>query len=312
MAKYCFGIDVGGTTVKCGLFETDGTLVEKWEIPTRTEEAGEHILPDIAETILEKMQARALKKSQLEGIGVGIPGPVRDGVALVAVNLHWDRTDVAAILGELTGLPVKVGNDANVAALGELWKGGAEGKMNAVLVTLGTGVGGGIIVEGKLVEGAHGSGGEIGHFPVERNFTIPCNCGNCGCLEQFASATGIVRLAREELSSSEDDRSILKDDASLSAKAVFDAYREGDDAAERIVNRFADYLGTALAGICVVVDPEVIVIGGGVSKAGEPLVEVVMRYYKAHAFSACKNTPIVLARLGNDAGIYGAAKLVLG
>ena len=313
MARYCFGIDVGGTTVKCGLFTADGTPVEKWEIPTRTENAGENVLPDIAQTILREMEERGIGKSEVAGIGIGIPGPVRDGVAFVAVNLHWDETDVAGILGGLTGLPVKVGNDANVAALGELWKGGAEGRQNAIVVTLGTGVGGGIIVEGKLIEGAHGAGGEIGHFPVDRDMTEPCNCGNCGCLEQFASATGITRLAREELQKKpKSEKTVLADDGTLSSKAVFDAYKTGDPAAVRIVNRFAEYLGTALAGIAVVSDPEVIVIGGGVSKAGEPLVEVVTRYYRAHAFSACKNTPIVLARLGNDAGMYGSARLVLG
>lgn len=312
-AEYCFGIDVGGTTVKCGLFKTDGTLLDKWEIPTRTENGGENILPDISVAVLAKMQERGLKKTDVAGLGIGLPGPVRDGVISVAVNLHWGETNVEEILGKLTGLKVKVGNDANVAALGEIWKGGAEGHRNAIVVTLGTGVGGGIIVEGKIVEGSHGAGGEIGHIHVADYITDPCNCGNCGCLEQVASATGVVRLAREELGKlKKGEKTVLTDDATLSSKAVFDAYKEGDLVAAKIVDRFARYLGTALGAFASVVDPEVIVIGGGVSKAGDCLTEAVSKYYRAYAFSACKNTPIVLARLGNDAGIYGSAKLVLG
>lgn len=311
MSRYCFGIDVGGTTIKCGLFKTNGDLVEKWEIKTRTQEAGMYILPDIAESVSGKIAALKLDRADIAGIGVGVPGPVRDGKVPVAVNIHWGETDIEGQLGELTGLKIAAGNDANVAALGEMWKGGAEGRKNVILVTLGTGVGGGIIVGGKIIEGSHGAGGEIGHAHVEDAITDPCNCGNCGCLEQVASATGIVRLAREEMDKMEEGETSRLDDKKLSAKSVFDAYKAGDEVADRIVNRFANYLGDALGAYAAVTDPEVIVLGGGVSRAGEPLIEVVTRYYRAHAFSACKNTPIVLARLGNDAGIYGAAKLVL-
>ena len=311
MAKYCFGIDIGGTTVKCGLFETDGTLVEKWEIPTRTEESGSNILPDIAKTILAKMEEKGITAGDVAGAGVGAPGPVRNNRMPYAVNLHWGETDIGATLGNLTGLPIRAGNDANVAALGEMWKGGAEGRTNVIVVTLGTGVGGGIIVDGRILEGAHGAGGEIGHAHVEDAIHDPCGCGNCGCLEQVASATGIVRLAREALAAKDNaEETLLKAD-DLTSKAVFDAYKEGDAVADRIVNRFAKYLGTTLAAYACVVDPEVIVIGGGVSKAGQPLIDIVEKYYKASAFPACKDTPIVLAQLGNDAGIYGSARLVL-
>ncbi len=310
MAKYCFGIDIGGTTVKCGLFGTDGTLMEKWEIPTRTEDGGSKVLPDIAATILAKMEEKGISKEDVAGAGVGAPGPVRENKMPYAVNLHWGETDIGQILGKLTGLPIRAGNDANVAALGEMWKGGAEGRRGAIVVTLGTGVGGGIIVDGKLVEGAHGAGGEIGHAHVADDIHDPCGCGNCGCLEQVASATGIVRLAREELASGCSDTKLSADD--LSSKNVFDAYKEGDAAADRIVNRFAKYLGTTLATYACVVDPEVIVIGGGVSKAGQVLVDIVGKYFRDNAFPADKETPIVLAELGNDAGIYGAARLVLG
>ncbi|HUM84541.1 MAG TPA: ROK family glucokinase [Lachnospiraceae bacterium] len=310
MGKVCFGIDIGGTTVKCGLFEESGQIIEKWEIPTRTERGGENILPDIARTVLEKIGQKGYKKEDVAGIGIGVPGPVKNGIVPMAVNIHWGETDVEGIMKRLTGLPVRVGNDANVAALGEMWQGGAAGRKNVILVTLGTGVGGGIIINGKIIEGSHGAGGEIGHAHVEDSITDPCNCGNCGCLEQVASATGVVRLAREELAEHPDEETVLKGDK-LSSRAVFDAFKSGDEAAGRIVNRFAKYLGTALAGFACVVDPEVIVIGGGVSKAGEPLIELLNRYYKEKAFSACKNTSLVLAKLGNDAGIYGAAKLVL-
>ncbi len=310
MGKYCFGIDVGGTTVKCGLFEESGTLIEKWEIPTRTENGGENVLPDIAATVMSKMAVKKLTKDDVIGVGVGIPGPVMRGVVPVAVNLHWGEKNVEYELGNLLDMKVRAGNDANVAALGEQWKGGGEGKDSVIMITLGTGVGGGIIVDGKIVEGAHGAGGEIGHMHVEDSITDPCGCGNCGCLEQVASATGIVRLAKEELAKNPVLPSALRD-TEVTSKAVFDAYKEGDAMASTIVNRFAKYLGTAIASIATVTDPEVIVIGGGVSKAGECLTDIVGNYFRARAFSACRHTMIVLAKLGNDAGMYGAARLVL-
>ena len=310
MGKYCFGIDVGGTTVKCGLFEENGSLIDKWEIPTRTENGGENVLPDIAATVMSKMTVKKIAKEDVIGVGVGIPGPVMRGVVPVAVNLHWGEKNVEYELGNLLDMKVRAGNDANVAALGEQWKGGGEGMDSVIMVTLGTGVGGGIIVDGKIVEGAHGAGGEIGHIHVEDNITDPCGCGNCGCLEQVASATGIVRLAKEELAKNPVLPSALRD-TEVTSKAVFDAYKDGDAMASTIVNRFAKYLGTGIATIAAVTDPEVIVIGGGVSKAGECLTDIVGNYFRARALSACRHTMIVLAKLGNDAGIYGAARLVL-
>ena len=310
--SYCFGIDIGGTTVKCGLFTTEGELLEKWEIKTRTEENGKAILPDVAETILKKMEEKGIAKADVIGVGVGVPGPVvKEREVQVAVNLHWGRTMLADVLEELLGqIPVKVGNDANVAALGEMWKGGGEGTQNLIMATLGTGVGGGIIVDGKIVTGAHGAGGEIGHMKVSDTETDVCGCGKCGCLEQYASATGIARLAKEALESETED-SVLRTVKNISAKSVFDAYKEGDVLAGKIVDKFAAYLGNALAVFACVSDPDVFVIGGGVSKAGQVLIDAVEKYYKAHAFTASKETPIKLATLGNDAGIYGAAKLIL-
>ncbi len=311
MSKYCFGIDVGGTSVKCGLFQTDGTLADKWEIPTRTENQGENILPDVAEAIRNKMQERGIEKADVAGVGIGIPGPINTkGEAACAVNLYWGFKPVAKELSELTGLPAKAGNDANVAALGEAWKGAAAGAQNVVMATLGTGVGGGIIVDGKIVAGHHGAGGEIGHANIDHSETEKCNCGNSGCLEQYTSATGIVRVARQILESSS-ETSILRGIEKLTAKDVLDAFKAGDVLAGKIMEQVGDKLGGALAFIAAVVDPEAIVIGGGVSKAGQPLIDCIQKYYRQYAFSLCKDTPMVIASLGNDAGIYGAAKMVL-
>lgn len=311
MGSYCFGIDVGGTTVKCGLFQTDGTVVEKWEIPTRTENKGENILPDVAETINHKIEERGIDKADVEGVGIGIPGPINaKGEAACAVNLYWGFTPVAQILHDLTGLKAEAGNDANVAALGEAWKGAAAGAQSIIMVTLGTGVGGGIIVDGKIIAGAHGAGGEIGHATVNYEESEKCNCGNHGCLEQYASATGIVRVAGRILAAS-DEASTLRELQNITAKDVMDAFKAGDAVAVRIVEQVCELLGGALAGFAAVVDPEAIVIGGGVSKAGQPLIDCIQKHYVSHAFPSCKETPIVLATLGNDAGIYGSAKMVL-
>lgn len=308
--KYCFGVDIGGTTVKMGLFTTEGDLLDKWEIKTRTENGGEAILPDIARSLQEKMEEKKIKELQMSGIGVGVPAPVgSDGVVKNTANLGWGYKEVKKELEELTGQRVKVGNDANVAALGEMWLGAGKGQKNMVMVTLGTGVGGGVIINGKPVVGAHGAGGEIGHICVNGKETISCGCGKKGCLEQYASATGIVRLAKERLAKDEDP-SLLRE-GEVSAKAVFDALKEGDAVAEEIVEEFGQYLGHAMANVAVIVDPSVIVIGGGVSKAGEILLKYVEKSFKEREFFANTGTKFVLATLGNDAGICGAAKLIL-
>ena len=311
MGMYCFGIDVGGTSVKCGLFLTNGTLVEQWEIPTRLENNGSSILPDVADAIKTKLDERGITKDNVDGVGIGIPGPVNEnGEVPMAVNLHWGFKAVASELSALTGLPAKAANDANIAALGEAWKGAAAGSSDVIMVTLGTGVGGGIIVDGKIVTGHHGAGGEIGHANVDHHETESCNCGNRGCLEQYASATGIVRMAKKELAAS-GENSVLRDAGEISAKAVLDAFKENDPVAVATMEKVGEQLGGALAIICCVTDPETIVIGGGVSKAGQPLIDCIRKYYREYAFESCKDTPIVIATLGNDAGIYGAAKMVL-
>ena len=313
MGRYVFGVDVGGTTVKMGLFDVEGNLLDKWEIPTRTENGGEKILPDIAESITAKMAGKKISKEEVEGVGLGAPGPIdAAGTVYGAVNLGWGTFSISDTLSGLLGMKVKAGNDANVAALGEMWKGGGRGCRNMVAVTLGTGVGGGIIVNGGILTGACGAGGEIGHIHVEDNETEVCGCGNTGCLDEYASATGVVRLARRMLQAS-DEPSVLREkpEDRISAKSVFDAVKEGDALAVKIAGQFGEYLGKGLAVIACVVNPELFVIGGGVSKAGEVLFDYIRPHFERTVFKGCKDAKFALATLGNDAGIYGAAKLVL-
>ncbi len=310
MSQYVFGVDIGGTTVKLGLFDVEGTLLDKWEIPTRKEENGSKILPDIAESIEKKIAEKKLERSSIVGVGVGAPGPIDvEGTVYKAANLGWGVFSIRDTLGGILNLPVMAGNDANVAALGEMWKGGGKGAQNLVVVTLGTGVGGGIIINGKMLTGATGAGGEIGHIHVDDTETECCGCGNKGCLEQYASATGITRLAKRKLASTQKD-SVLRQGA-ISAKTVFDAVKAGDELAKEIATEFGEILGKGLAAIAAVVNPEAIVIGGGVSKAGEILMDYIKPYYEKNVFHGSRNAKFSLATLGNDAGIYGAAKLVL-
>lgn len=311
MKKYGFGVDIGGTTIKMGFFETSGRLIDKWEIKTNTENKGESILSDVAQAIDNKLAQEGISKDDVQGIGIGVPGPVTsDGVVHRCVNLGWGVKSVADELVSLTGLNVKVGNDANVAALGEMWKGAAEGSKDVIVVTLGTGVGGGIIVDGKIVNGATGAGGEIGHITVNDDEIEPCNCGQYGCLEQYASATGIVRMAKRKLAKST-ETTTLRDIEDLSAKAIFDEAKAGDEIAKGLVDELGKILGSALSNMACVVNPEVIVIGGGVSKAGQILIDVIKKHFVETSFHACRDANFVLAVLGNDAGIYGCVQMIL-
>lgn len=310
--QYVFGVDVGGTTVKLGFFDTDGELINKWEIPTRVENNGENILPDIAESIKKEIVAQNINSDDVVGVGIGVPGPVDDeGVVHKAVNLGWGQFSLVETMQPLLpGMLIKGGNDANVAALGEMWKGGGQGHKNLVAVTLGTGVGGGIIIDGKVLNGATGAGGEIGHIHVEDEEYESCGCGNYGCLEEYASATGIVRLAKRELDAC-NTPSVLRSEP-LSAKAVFDAVKAGDNVAIAVAEKFGKYLGKGLAVIAGVVNPEIFVIGGGVSKAGEVLFKYIKPSYDQTVFHGSRDVEFALATLGNDAGIYGSARMVLG
>lgn len=311
MKEFGFGVDIGGTSIKLGLFQTDGKLLEKWEIPTRKEDNGSNILPDVAEAIRAKQQERGIDSQDVQGVGVGVPGPMTpEGVVRMCVNLGWGTFNVEETLSELTGYPVKAGNDANVAALGEMWKGAGAGAKNIVMVTLGTGVGGGVIVDGRVVAGSTGAGGEIGHMHVNDGESQVCGCGKKGCLEQYASATGVVTLTKRALAAS-DQPSSLREIKEVTAKDTFDAAKAGDLLALSVVEQFGEILGKGLAGIACVVDPEVFVIGGGVSKAGTIILDVVKKYYIPNTFHSCRDAQFKLAELGNDAGIYGCVQMIL-
>jgi len=301
--KYCFGVDIGGTSVKLGLFDMDGTLLEKWEIRTRTDNCGQSILPNIADTILKHMDTLSISRKEVTAIGVGVPAPVyQNGICGEAVNLGWQQKDVKQELEALTGRCVYVQNDANLAALGEMWKGAGTGCSNLIMVTLGTGVGGGVVMDGRLISGTNGGAGEIGELIAEYEVQsdgsiLPRN------LEYYASATGIVRLAEKKLTTNTRVTGLVP--GNVTAKAVFDSAKQGDAVAEEVLNDVAHYLGKALTDLAVVLDPEVFVIGGGVSKAGD----ILLRYVeKCSHIRSCK---LVLASLGNDAGIYGAARFAL-
>ncbi|MBO7402736.1 MAG: ROK family glucokinase [Lachnospiraceae bacterium] len=311
MAKYLFGIDVGGTTVKCGLFMENGELVEKWEIPTETSDKGVNIPTDIAETVLSKMAQKNIQNNDVLGIGMGVPGPVlADGTVGGCPNLGWTKINIVETMAALTGLHVAAGNDANVAALGEFWKGGGKGCQSAVFVTLGTGVGGGIIVDGKVIPGAFGCGGEIGHMVLDPDEPDACGCGCHGHVEQYASATGVVRLAKKEFKTTAED-SVLRRIENLTARDVWEAAKSGDSLALRVTDTFGKYLAQTLGIIASVTDPEIFIIGGGMAKAGEFLADCVRKHYGKNLFAPLRDRKIVLAEFGNDAGIYGAAKLLL-
>lgn len=311
MERFIFGIDIGGTAVKCGLFRADGELAEKWEILTNREAAGESVPQEIADTVLKKCKERGIEKNQVIGIGLGVPGPVDEsGFVSHCPNLGWKEKQVNKIMEELTGFPAVAANDANVAALGEMWQGGGKGRKNLVLVTLGTGVGGGVIVGGKIVAGAFGAGGELGHMIMNPEEEVQCGCGGYGHLEQYASATGIVRLAKKHMTEGTEE-TVLRGKEPLTAKDIFDAAKEKDLFAQKLVDEVGRILAGALAHVAAVVDPEVFVIGGGVSKAGDILIHAVERHYNQGIMRALAGKEFRLATLGNDAGIYGCAKMML-
>lgn len=313
MKPYAFGVDIGGTTVKIGFFSTSGELLEKWEIPTRTENGGENVLPDITRSITDYLTKKEISTDDVEGIGVGVPGPVgADNTVYKCVNLGWGVFNVKSRMNEL--LPeipnVAAGNDANVAALGELWQGGGKGHKSAVMVTLGTGVGGGVVMNDKIVAGANGGAGEIGHMTVNTAETTPCSCGKYGCLEQYASANGIVRLGKRMLAQS-DKPSALREMEKFSSKEICDLARDGEEMAGEIMDRCGEYLGRAMSYISCTVDPEVYVIGGGMSRAGKVVTDSILKYYRKYAFHVSTDTGVAVAELGNDAGMYGCVKMIL-
>ena len=313
MEQVCVGVDIGGTSVKLGIFTLNGNLLKKWEIPTEPKNDPKALIEKIGKSIKETLKEARLTLTDCVGVGMGVPGPVMpNGFIEVVVNIGWREVFPARILSDLlAGMPVALGNDANVAALGEAWMGGAKHQQDSVMVTLGTGVGGGIIIDGKIVPGKHGLGGEIGHMHVRESETEKCNCGGTGCLEQISSATGIVREAKRLLATKKvASRLALLED--ITAKDVLDAAKAGDEIALEVVDTVSKYLGIALSHLAMTVDPEVFVIGGGVSKAGDFLIDKIREKFEYYTPITKNKADIVLAKLGNDAGIYGAAKLVLG
>ena len=312
MGKKCIGIDGGGTSVKIGLFEVGGELVDKWEVKTRKEEQGRYILEDVAASIKEQLAAKGIDMADVVGAGIGVPGPILpDGYVEVCVNLGWRDKNPVNELQELLGVPVRGGNDANVAALGEMWQGGGKGYTDIVMVTLGTGVGGGVIIDEKIIAGKHGLGGEIGHIHIRDEETEHCNCGGVGCVEQVASATGIAREARRKMAASQKPSAMREFGDHVTAKNVLDAAKAGDELAMEVMEVVGHYLGLALAQIALTVDPEIFVIGGGVSKAGQFLIDLIDKHYAEYMVISQNRAVIGLATLGNDAGIYGAARLIL-
>ena len=312
MKEYCFGIDVGGTTIKIGFFKNNGEVLDKWEITTRTENFGENILSDICEAMEARLAEKEISLDDIEGVGIGLPGPItNDGTVLQCVNLGWGTFNVEEKLSEMfRGIKVKAGNDANVAALGEAWQGGGKDYDDIVMITLGTGVGGGVIINGKILTGYNGGAGEIGHMHVDDNETDSCNCGRKGCLEQFTSATGVVRLAKRLMNNTDKETKMREFGENITAKDVFDLAKEGDAGANEVVETMGTYLGTAMSHIAVVVNPQAFIIGGGVSKAGQFLIDAIKDKYRETCFAACGDAAVHLATLGNDAGMYGAAAMI--
>lgn len=305
--KYTFGIDVGGTAIKFGLFQ--GRLLENWEIPTRIDATGSQILPDIAAQLRACQTKWNLTNTDFDGIGIGVPGPVdAQGMVNHCMNLNWGVFNICDALRQETGLPVRAGNDANVAALGEYFYGSGRGSGSMVMITFGTGVGGGIVLDGKVLHGAHGVGGEIGHIVVNKEEPVRCTCGKRGCAEQYASATGIVRTAHRVLAQT-NAPSRLREMEPLSCKDIFTCAQAHDAVAIQILDTTYAYMGEFIADVCCVVDPQCVVLGGGVSAAGQPLLDGILPHFRRFMFHACKDTTFRLAALGNSAGIYGAASL---
>ena len=314
MRPYAFGVDVGGTAIKLGFFQTDGTLVKKFQIPTRTEENGIYILPDILHAMLTTMVEQQITWDDVEGVGMGVPGPVtEDGTVLRCINLGWDVFSIPEKLRELEPriFKIRVTNDVNAATLGEMWQGGGKGYRNLFMITLGTGIGGGVILNGQMIYGKGGAAGEIGHICVNTEETEPCKCGHCGCLEQYCSATGLLRTAKRRLEERPKEQTLLRGHKNLTAKQVCDDAKKGDAVALELLDELGSRLGLALNAVAGTLDPEIFVIGGGLSNAGDILLQPIVTHYRRHAFHAYNDTTFALAKLGNDAGIYGCVNMVL-
>lgn len=307
------GMDLGGTTIKVGLCSASGVLLHTYEGPTGVAEGPETVISNMADYVRRVVEESPYSWEQLAGVGAGVAGftNVRDGIIVMAPNIGFKDVPIRAILEERLGKPVKIDNDANVAALGEAWSGAGAGIENCVCYTLGTGVGGGIIINGRIYQGFSGMAGEIGHIDVVPDLeAIQCGCGKIGCLETVSSATGIIRMAKEAVQRGE--RTFIADASEITAKTVFDAAKAGDEVALRIVKRAAFYLGKSMAAVAAVLNPQSFIIGGGVSKAGDILFDPIRETFAQLAPEPLqKGVQIVPATLGNDAGMIGAAGLLI-
>ena len=310
--KYCFGVDIGGTTVKIGLVSEKGEIVDRWEVNTRKGSDPARLLEDVKVSLEGCMAEWKLKKENILGIGMAAPGPVTaDGVLHGCVNIGWGDVDLKKQAEKIIGIsPVRIGNDARVAALGEAAYGAGKGAKSMLMVTLGTGVGGGVVLNGDILMGESGVAGEIGHMTIDPYETETCGCGKKGCLEQYASATGMVRAAERFLKETKTE-SVLRQLEKVTAKDLWGAAKEGDKLANEVTDFVCDRLGSALGNAIYLVDTEMIVIGGGVCAAGQFLLDKVENAYNGKVFSHSRNKKFALAMLGNDAGIMGAAALIL-
>ncbi len=308
--RYRVGVDLGGTAIKMGLFTNKGELLDCWSIKTNTSNNGEKILIDIAKSVSVKLAMKGIDKKQVEGLGIGIPGSVNHGIVDKCINLGWGSINIEKELGTLSGLKVYAENDANVAALGE-YEGGSGSKFSSILfMTLGTGVGGGLIIDGKIIQGFCGCGGEIGHITVNPDEKLSCNCGKKGCLEQYTSATGIRRIALEMLDEDKEESSLREYGNELTTKDIFDEAKKGDIIANKVVDYSMTILARVASNICHVVNPEAVILGGGVANAGEFLIDKIEDKFNKGNIYISGDTKICLASLGEKAGIYGACYLV--
>ena len=307
--KYIFGVDVGGTNIKLGMFDSDANLIEKCEFATPIKDVCANMVKTINENILALLTKRGESSESIIGVGIGFPSAVEyDGYISDTTNLDLVDCNPSRDLSLMLGVPVFSENDANIAALGEFVRGAGQGYSNMVMITLGTGLGGGIVWDGRLLRSPRCGIGEIGHIRIETNEKEYCGCGKRGCLEQYASATGVVKMAREKLAES-NENSVLRG-ITLSSKAVFDAAKSGDVLATQVLKRFGDYLGLGLGDAATILDPDVFVIGGGVSKAGEMIIDLLMPAFLENTTPVSRKVEFRMAQLGNDAGIYGAAAFV--
>ncbi|MFI3329721.1 MAG: ROK family glucokinase [bacterium] len=303
--SYLFGVDIGGTTVKIGFLSTDGNIIDRFEIKTNKENNGSLILSDVAKAIVSYLDNNNIDYNEVEGIGFGVPGPVTDNnIVTICVNISWKNKDVIKEFSKLIPFKTKMActNDANAAAIGEMYRGSDFNYRNVIMLTLGTGVGGGVIVDNKAIGGTHGAGGELGHVVIDFKHQFQCNCGLRGCLETVASATGVVNIAKKYL---KDNKSVLSNIKDLQCKDVFD--NVGDNVADMVIDEVCEYLGRICSILAATTNPEVFIIGGGVSKAGDVLIKGIEKHFKKYSFGPTADTKIVLATLGNDAGMIGAA-----